>query len=166
MKFLIVPALLISSVVLSQSPTPVVVKSSPASDALVHAAQELATQQKSYDTILNQARSGMEANQKTLQADIQKANADLLAELKADKKYKDKLDAIDALQKKLNTVGEQAGQKFQQDAGPIQNVINTDKAVIDGLIPVVRKENDLPPTATFDSATQTWTDTKPVEPKK
>lgn len=170
MKFLIVPVLFISSIAIAQNTTPVAVKPSPASDALVKASQDMQAGQKSFDTILSHARVAAESSQKSLQADIQKANADLMAELKADKKYKDKLASIDELQKKLNTIGQQAEQKFQQEAGPIKNEINKDKALIDGLTPVVRKENDLPDTAKFDSATQKWTAPKvvdkPAEPKK
>lgn len=168
MKFLLVPALLLSSLATDQ--TPVIVKPSPASDALVKIAQDLQTQQKSFDVILQQAQSTATSNQKQLQTDIQKANTDLLAELKADKKYKDKLAAIDTMQKQLNTVAQTAQQKFQQDTGPIQTEIAKDKVVIDGLIPIVRKENDLPATATFDPATQKWTvpkdQDKPADSKK
>lgn len=168
MKFLFVSALFLSSLAAAQ--VPVTIKPSPASDALNQAAQESVNKQKSYDTILSKARIAADANQKSVQSELQKANAALLAELKVDKKYKDKLDAIDNLQKQLNTSGQQAEQKFQQEAGPIQNEINKDKALIDGLTPVVRKENDLPETAKFDSATQKWTapkvEDKPAEPKK
>lgn len=154
----------------AQTPTSVTVKPTPASDALVKAAQDLQTEQKSYDTILQQARTGAEANQKSIQADIQKANADFAAELKADKKYAAKLAAIEAMQKKLQAVNQQAEQKFQQDAGPIQGEINKNKALVEGLTPVVRKENDLPNAATFDPATQKWTTPqvpdKATEPKK
>jgi ribosome-associated translation inhibitor RaiA len=139
-------------------------------EALNRAAQDWNAEQKSFDALLSKARESSTANQKTVQAQIQKANADLLAELKADKKYKDKLEAIDALQKQLQTAAQQAEQKFQQEAGPIGNEITKNKALIDGLTPVVRKENDLPASATFDSATQKWTtpkvEEKAVEPKK
>lgn len=170
MKFLIVPALFLSSIVMAQTSDTITVKPSPASDALNRAAQESVTQQKSFDAILSQARVAADTSQKSLQTEIQKANADLLAELKADKKYKDKLAAIDVLQKGLQTAGQKAEQKFVQDAGPLQNEIGKDKLLIEGLIPVVRKENDFPPTANFDTATQKWTlpkaSDKPVEPKK
>lgn len=148
----------------------VAVKPTPASDALVHAAQDLTTEQKSFDTALNQARSTADASQKSIQAEMKKASDDLMVELKADKKYKDKLAAIDVLQKNLQNAGQQAEQKFQQEVGPIQNAIGKDKALIDGLIPVVRQENGLADTATFDSATQKWSAPKvaekPVEAKK
>lgn len=166
MKFLLV--LLFSTVAVAQ--TPVTVKSSPASDVLVKTAQDLQTQQKSLDTILTNAKAGLETGQKALQAQINKANTDLLAELKADKKYKDKFAAIDAMQKQLQATTQQAEQKFQQDSGVIQNEVNKDKALIEGLTPIVRQENNLPDTATFDSTTQKWSTPKaagnPAEAKK
>ena len=161
MKFMIVPTILFSTFSIAQ--TPVTVKPSPAADALVHAAQDLQTEQKAFDTLLQQARTTAVASQKSLQEEIQKSNTDLLAELRADKKYKDKLAAIDVLQKQLQTVDQQANQKFQTEAAPIQNEINKDKALIDGLTPIVRQENSLPNTATFDLATQKWTEPKAVE---
>lgn len=168
MKFLIAPVLLVTSLAMAQ--TPVTVKPSPAADALVKAAQDLQSGQKSFDIALSQARIAADASQKSLQADIQRSNTELLAELKADKKYAAKLAAIDTMQKELNAVVDKANQKFQQEAGPIQNEMNKDKALIDGLTPVVRKENDLPATATFDPVTQKWTEAKatnnPVEMKK
>lgn len=168
MKFMLFPVLFLSSLAMAQ--TPVTVKSTPASDALVKTAQDLQTSQKSLDTLLQQARTTLDASQKSLQSDIAKANADLLAELKADKKYKDKLTAIDAMQKQLQAVSQQAEQKYQQESGTLQNEVNKDKALIEGLTPVVRKENDLPAAATFDPATQKWTAPKnadkPAEPKK
>lgn len=167
MKFLLVPALLLSSVALAQ--TPVTVKPTPASDVLVKTAQDLQTQQKSLDTILTNAKAGLETSQKALQAQINKANTDLLAELKADKKYKDRFAAIDAMQKQLQTTSQQAEQKFQQESGLIQTQISKDKALIEGLTPIVRQENDLSTSATFDSTTQKWTapkTDKPAEVKK
>lgn len=169
MKRIIAAAFLIIAIpAIAQNP--VTVKSSPASDVLVKTAQDLQIQQKSLDGILAQAKVGLETGQKALQAQIAKGNADLLTELRADKKYKDKLAAIDAMQKQLATLSQQAEQKFQQDSGPIQNEINKDRALIDGLTPIVRKENDLTEAATFDQATQKWTEPKvtpkPAEPAK
>ena len=145
--------------------TAATVKPSPASDALVHAAQDLATAQKSYDNILNQARSTMDASSKALQQQLNDANKTLLDQLKADKKYKDELAKIDGLQKQMQGLNADASQKFNQNAAPIQNEIGKDKALIDGLIPIVRKENDLPATVTFDTATQKWSNA-PATAKK
>jgi hypothetical protein len=133
------------------------VKTSPASDALNHAAQDLTVQQKQFDVALQQARSTADASNKALQAKLQELNKTLLDQLKSDKKYKDQLTAIDAVQKQMQGLNQDQTQKFQQEVGPIQNSIGKDKALIEGLIPIVRKENDLPDTATFDQATQKWT---------
>jgi len=160
MKLFLVPVLLFSSFSLAQAPSNVSVKSSPASDALVKAAQELVTEQKSFDTMISQARSASEASQKSLQAEIQKANAELQAELKSDKKYKGKLNKIDTMLKQLQSSQQEAQSKFTQESSPIQSAIYKDKALIEGLSPVVRKENNLPADATFDPVTQKWTSPK------
>ena len=157
------PFFLVSILAVGQTVT---VKSSPAVDALNHAAQDLATEQKSFDAILNQARSSMDASNKQLQDKLQELNKALLDQLKADKKYKDQLAAIDAVQKQLSGLNADASQKFNAQVAPIQNEIGKDKALIDGLIPVVRKENNLPDAATFDSVSQKWTAPKVADPKK
>lgn len=133
------------------------VKSSPASDALNHAAKDAVTEQQSFDVMLNQAKSSADASNKALQSKLGELNKALLDQLKADKKYKSQLEEIDTVQKQLQTLNQTATQKFQQEAGPIQNAIGRDKALIEGLIPIVRKENDLPDTATYDQSTQKWT---------
>ena len=168
MRFMVAVWMVVSGMAMGQSS--VAVKATPASDALTHAAQNLSMEQKSFDVLLNQARSTMDANQKSLQSQLLKANTDLLAELKADKKYKDKFSAIEAMQKQIQSVSQQASEKFNQDANPIQNEIAKDKALIEGLTQIVRKENDLPASASFDVATQKWTISsaadKPSEAKK
>lgn len=150
--------------------TVVTVKASPASDALVSSAKEMTDEQKSFDTAIQKARTSLESNQKTLASQLQSVQKDLNDKLKADKKYAPMLASIENLQKQLADMQTQAQQKFAQSSGPISSKIATDKALIDGLTPVVRKENDLPDTAQFDSAKQTWTvpkvADKPVEPKK
>lgn len=145
---------------------PCLAQTSPASEALDHAAKDVATEQKSYDTALMQAKSTLDASMKDLQkqsADLTKSLNDQLA---ADKKYKPMLDKISVLQKQLQSLSSDASQKFAPTAGPIQNQIATDKALVDGLVPVVRKENGWPDTATYDSATQTWKGIPPAAEKK
>ncbi len=139
-----------------QAQTPVTVKSSPAADALVHAAQDLTTQQKAYDTALNQARSSMDASNKQLQQKLQDKQKALVDQLKADKKYKDQMAEIDTLTKQLQSLNADASTKFNAQIAPIQNEIGKDQALIGGLISIVRKENGLPESATFDTSTQTW----------
>lgn len=149
-----------SAIAFGQAGNPVTVKSSPASDALVSAAKEMTDEKKSYDTALGQARTTLESSQKTLGEQLQAAQKDLNEKLKADKHYSPALANIETLQKQLAELQSQAQQKFSQASGPISNKISTDKALISGLIPIVRKENNLPDTTTFDPATQKWTEAK------
>lgn len=148
----------------------VVVKSSPASDALIAAAKEATEEQKSFDTALQQARSSLDSSQKQLSTQLQDAQKDLNEKLKADKKYAPMLANIETMQKQLADLQSQAQNKFAQSSAPISNKIAVDKTLIDGLVPIVRKENGLSDTATFDPATQKWSTPKeaekPAESKK
>jgi DNA repair ATPase RecN len=145
----------------------ITIKPSPASDALVAAAKEMNEEQKAFDTAIQQARNTLEASQKQLGAQLQAAQKDLDDKLKADKKYAPLVDNIHTLEKQLADLQQQAQIKFSQSSAPMSSKIATDKALIDGLVPIVRKENDLPSTATFDSATQKWSGVdKPAEVKK
>lgn len=134
----------------------VTVKSSPAADALVSAAKDLSTEKKSLDVALQQARSTLDTSQKAIKDQLTALQKDLNDKLKADKKYAPDLDKMEKLQKQLQDSGNEATNKFNQVGGPISTKVAQDQALIDGLIPVVRKENGLPDTATFDVETQTW----------
>lgn len=170
MKVLIALVLSVSGAVYAQTPAPVTVKQTPSSEALVKTAQDMAVAQKSLDTMMAKARAGNDANQRPITLAIQKANEDLLTELKQDKRYRDQLAKIDGLQKQLQAINQRDNQQFSQDIVPIQVKIGSDKALIDGLVPIVRQENGMTETATFDPATQKWTvppaADKPVETKK
>jgi hypothetical protein len=134
----------------------VTVKGSPAADALVSTAKDLTSEKKSLDTALQQARSSLDLSQKTLRDQLMALQKDLNDKLKADKKYASSLSQMETIQKQMQDAGNAANSKLQQSAGPISAKVAQDQALIDGLIPVVRKENSLPDTATFDVGTQTW----------
>jgi hypothetical protein len=152
-----------------QAPAPVA-KSSPASDALIAAAKEMKEEQKAFDTALTQARSSFDISQKSLLTQIQEAQKDLNDKVKADKKYAPLIEKISTLQKQGQDLQQHAQTQFAQSANPLQSKIASDKALIEGLIPVVRKENGFPDNAAFDPATQNWSVPKAVEkvaePKK
>lgn len=162
MKLSYILAFAMTPALFAQTPTPatpteVTVKSSPAEDALVKAAKEAASSQRAYDTLLQQARSGLESNQKDIAKQLTDVQNDLNAKLKEDKKYKPLVDKIIALQQQLSDASKTAQNNFSQQSGPLQQQLNTDNALIKGLIPVVRQENGLPETVKFDSNTQKWT---------
>ena len=144
------------------------VKSSPASDALIAAAKEYTSSQAALDTMRQQAMSALQQNQKALQDQLTAAQKSLDDKIRADKKYKSEFDNIANLQKQLTDINTTANTKFGQQASPLMQKINTDKPLMDGLIPIVRKENNLPDNAAFDEKTQTWSvPAKPAEaPKK
>ena len=102
-------------------------------------------------------RTPSPTNQKALSDSLQAAQKSLTDELAKDKKYAAQVEKINAMGKQLQDLTANASAKFNQDAGPIQQKLNSDSALIAGLIPIVRKENDLPETATFDKDTQKWT---------
>jgi septal ring factor EnvC (AmiA/AmiB activator) len=134
----------------------VTIKPSPASDALNTAAKELTAGQKSLETITQQARAVLESQQKDIQKQLQDTSKALNEKLKEDKKYKPDLDKIDTLTKQLQTLQSNAEKQYTAQAGPIQQKVATDNALVNGLTPVVKKENSLPDSATYDAATQTW----------
>lgn len=133
-----------------------IVKDTPASDALNAAAKDMQAAQKVLASETQQATVALEASQKTLTAQLQEVTKKLNDEIRADKKYKPMFEQMDALQKQLQGLQGEAQQKFQQQSGAMQSKVTTDKALIEGLVPVVRKESGLPDSATYESATQTW----------
>lgn len=144
----------------------VTVKDTPTSRALVKAAKESIDAAKANNDLLQQARSMLDQNQKALVDQLKAIQKDLDDKLKNDKKYAPILAQIADMQKKLNESGQAAQAKLSENQAPFQQKIQTDSAVIQGLIPIVREESGLPDTATFDASTQTWTQPKAVESAK
>lgn len=144
----------------AQSPTP---KPSPALDSLVSTAKEVAQEKKSFQTILDQARSIIDSSAKQLSDQLSLKNKELLEELKKDKKFGPKLAELETIQKQMSSLSDGQNKKFQAETGPIQQKISVDNAVVGGFVPVVRKENGWSDDTIFDVETQTW---KKPEPKK
>ena len=141
-------------------PTPaqdIAVKTTPASTNLAEISTAYQADQKSYNTQLQQARFALDQTQKDYQNQLAKANKELQDKLKADKHYTAILAQIDDLTKKLQTSASTAQEKFNQSTSTIQTKLATENAQINVLVPVVRKENDLPDGATYDPSTQKWT---------
>ena len=111
---------------------------------------------KSLDTATQQARSAFDMSVKSLNDSLSAKTKDLMDELKSDKKYAPKLKEIETIQQQQKDAISEAQKKFNASAGPLQQKVATDQALIDGLVPVVRKESGLPPTAKFDAKTQEW----------
>lgn len=163
MKSSLFPALFLA---LTMSCAAQTAKPSPASDALVKAAQESTVQQKTFDAALQTAKAALDAKVKDLQQQNIDLNQQLNTQIRADKKYKPVFEKIDVIQKQLAALNTDATNRFQQSVGSIQGQIATNNALIAGLVPIVRKENGWPDTATFDAATQTWKGIPAVEEKK
>ena len=135
----------------------ITVKATPASDALNAAAKDLVTEQKAFDTLLNQAKANADMDAKVLQQKLLDASNALQKQLRADKKYAPQLAAIDTLQKQLTDLQQNDQQKFASSTGPIQAALQKDRALVDGLTPVVKAENPaLPAGAVYDAATGVW----------
>jgi len=160
-------AILFATTAFAQTPAPkppdqpktaeVQIKDTPASQALIKFSNEQTADQAAFDTKVKQAEFTLDQSNKTLKDQITAANKDLLDKLKADKKYKPLLDNIDNLNTQLNTDGQKIRDDFSKDAGPLQQKLNFEADEVKALVPVVRQENGLPDTATFDSATGKWT---------
>jgi DNA repair ATPase RecN len=132
-------------------------KDTPASQTLNQLAKDKATDQKVWDTKLQQARFGLDQQQKTLNDQLQTVQKDLNAKLQADKKYKPLLDQIADTQKKINEVAQSAQANFMKDMGSVQQKLNMEATQAQGLVPVIKKENNFPDNATYDLDTQKWT---------
>lgn len=158
--------MLVTGAVYAQKPTDLAPKDSPALQTLIQLSIDKAADQKAFDIKLQQARSSLDQAQKALNDQLQSEQKDLNGKLQADKKYKPLLDQIADTQKKVNEAGQAAQATFTKDAGPIQQKVATEAAQIEGLIPVVRKENGFPDNAAFDVATQKWSEAPAVPAMK
>lgn len=140
-----------------QPKTDVVIKDTPASQALIQFSKDKTADQAVFDTKIKQAQFTLDQSNKDLQTQIDTANKDLLEKLKADKKYKPLLDNLDNLNAKKNDNGQRISGDFQKDTGALQKKLTIDADEVAALTPVVRQENDLPDTATFNESTGKWT---------
>lgn len=134
----------------------VTVKDSPASQTLAQLAKDHTADLAAFNVKLQQANSALDQSNKTLTDQMVSIRKSVEDDLGKDKKYKGRLEAIANLQKKFSGNKDAANAAFQRDAGAIQAKVQMEAAQIDGLIPVVRKENGLPDNAVFDQATGKW----------
>lgn len=137
-------------------PNEVAVKDSPASQSLAQLAKDQVVDQKHLNDIFQQARTSLDQNNKALNDAVVAAQKELNDKLNEDKKYRPMMDKLKDLQKQLQEAGQKAQQDFQKSVGPIQQKLNMESAQIQGLEPVVRKENNLPDNAVFNAATGKW----------
>lgn len=131
----------------------VVVKSSPAEDALIKSAQQMDEISKTYNTLLQQARTTLDAQNKPLLDEIKTRS----------KKWQDKIDAdTKDLKTKIdaNTVAAQT--QFQKETAPLQaKAVSPD--TIKALEGVVKEEQNLPAGAHFDLNQKKWVMTPEVK---
>jgi hypothetical protein len=146
------------------APPSLVAKSTPASDMLVQLSKDSQADQSVFNVKLQQARSALEQNLKTLNDQVTALQTKLKADLDKDKRYKPTLDQIAALQKQIADANTKQNALFNQDAGPVSQKIGVEKAQIKSLTDVVRKENNFPENAVYSEETQKWS--VPDQPKK
>jgi predicted RNase H-like nuclease (RuvC/YqgF family) len=140
----------------AEAPTTITVNDTPASEELAQLVKDQAADKAAFDTKVQQANFTYDQNTKALKNQITAAQKDLNDKLTADKKYKPLLDNITNLQKQLTDNGSKIQADFNKEAGPLQQKLNLEANEIQGLIPVVKKENNLPDNATFDPVTGKW----------
>jgi hypothetical protein len=100
------------------------------------------------------------ASQTLVQMAKQKADDQKVFEAKVSQ-AKANLDSTNKpLAEKLSDNNQKAQQAFSADAGVLQNKVNSEAVQIEGLIPVVRKENGFSDSTTFDAATGKWSEKK------
>jgi Skp family chaperone for outer membrane proteins len=142
----------------------VAIKDTPASQSLVALQKKLAADQQAFTTAFQQARTTLDQNLKALNDELAKQQKVLHDQEASDKKYRPLLDKIDDLQKQIATAQETAQKKFNAEISTVQQNIGIEQAQIQALVPVVRRENDLPDGATFSIDTGKWT--LPAKPAK
>jgi Skp family chaperone for outer membrane proteins len=151
---------------LSMSAQTLTPKPSPALDTLNQAAKDVNTDQSNLNTLIQQARASLDQNQKAITDELTKIQKGVNDDLAKDKKYKDRLDKMQSLQKQLQDLGAKANNELNRNGGAIQQKLQGEQAVMTGLIPVIRKENGWADTVQYNSATQQWADSaKPAEKK-
>jgi exonuclease VII large subunit len=126
-----------------------VVKSSPAADALVELSEKMKSTQKAYNDLLQQARTNLDT-----------LNKPLIAEMTARaKKWQDKIDAENKdLKAKIDKNTADAQGKFQKETAALtQNSVSPQ--TLAALEEVVKKEQNLPATAHYDADQKKWVDT-------
>jgi hypothetical protein len=146
------------------APPALVAKSTPASDLLVQLSKDSQADQAVFNVKLQQARSTLDQNLKTLSDQVTVLQTKLKADLDKDKKYKPALDQIAALEKQISDANSKENAAFNADAGPVSQKIGVEKAQIKSLTDVVRKENNFPENAVYSEETQKWS--VPDQPKK
>ena len=139
-------------IVASASAQTVTVKSSPASDALVQAAKQEVADQASLDALVKQYREQQSKITTPLQNQLQTVSKELNEKVQADKKYKKYFAQIADIQKKLEEAqkGTGADSALIQQANTLSQKLQSDKAQVEALTPIVRKENGLSDSDTFD----------------
>lgn len=125
-----------------------VVKSSPAQDALVQMANQMDSTTKAYNDLLQQARTNLDTK-----------NKPILDEMKAkSKKWQDKIDAdTKDLKVQLDKNQADAQAQFQRETATLSAKAISPQT-INALEEVVRKEQDLPATAHYDLQQKKWVD--------
>jgi predicted S18 family serine protease len=137
-------------------PAAITIKPSPSEDALVQAAKDAQLQHAEFTVAQQQAEKALSDKQKALNDKLAAINKQITDKLKADKHYRDLMAQFSATQADLQKAQADAGTAFQQQTGKVQEAIAKDNALIQGLIPVVRKENGLADTDSFDESSQQW----------
>lgn len=142
-------------------------KATPASQSLDQVAKDQDTNTKNLNTIYQQAKSVLDSTQKALSDELDKSQKAFDAKVQADKHYKSDLDHIADVKKRLAENSTKAQNDFNAKAAPISQNLQLEQAQIQGLIPIVRKENGWPETVNYNLSTQKWADaSKPAEAKK
>jgi hypothetical protein len=128
----------------------------PASDSLVQTSRQLVAEKSALDKSVADTQSSLNSSTKVLQDEFRAKGKLLQDEVRADPKYRPLIAEMDALQKKLSDAGTAAQDEFKKSTGPARQKVATDNAIVQGLIPVARKEKGYDDSMTWNVDTQTW----------
>lgn len=134
--------------VMATTPNDIVVNPSPAEDALVEMAKQMESTTKAYNDLMQQARTSLDVKNKPI-LDEMKVRA---------KKWQDKIEAENKdLKAKLDKNQADAIDQFNKEVAGLQSKAVSPQTIT-ALEQVVKKEQNLPETAHFDSQRKVWVD--------
>lgn len=131
-------------------------KDSPAFQSLMLATADKAKYEAEAEAKRQQAIAELGSTNKPLIDKMQALQKDLQDRLKKDHHYSKQLAEIEAIQSQLSEAGKKAQATFTSTVGPIHLKVQEDKAKIDALVPIVRKENGFPDDSQFNEQTKKW----------
>jgi hypothetical protein len=143
-------------------------KDTPAARRLKELSKKFTDETRVVNNEVEQVRFQFVQQSRAINDQIAQTQKELHDKEMQDKKLKPLVDRIDQLNSQKSTLLGQMQRQFTQSAGSMVHQVDAEKAEIDGLISIVKQENDWPDNSRYDISTGKWTVNPPAssEPKK